>query len=327
MPSEQYEFQRAEIPVPPELISKSVLLWKAAYDDDHAWLIDILGGSQEHLNQILLYLAQKDNEVVASCRLTISHLDRRLGWLGAVATLPEHRGRHLARRLCSWAAEDFDQANGQGLFLGTGNPFAAKVYSRLGWRFLPGAKVMLRVNGAQLPQEFLVDYFRSGLGLPLTIRPAGPDFWANMIPLLVTGHDWIALDANASMLSTQFYIQRSCEGLYLRYHELEKSGTWFALTRQDGAVVGLASAVILDDGRCCTEAFTHAHYQKEWLEPLYEKAIDWGRSKGASTICTTCAPLDHLKQTAVERLDFRLIEQKHRLQMWDADLELLMLCK
>jgi len=312
---QQYEFKRLEMPLQRELIDELLAFWKQAYDEPNTWIADVLTGNQEHLNRNIMYLAQDSAEVVAACRLTISRSDQRLGLLGEVATATEHRGRHLAHRLCRSAAEDFDRENGQALFLGTGNPIAAKVYSRLGWRFLAGTAVMLRVK-EQLPEEFLVDYFRGGLDLAVTISPAGAGLWANMVSLLVTPHDWVALDANAAMLSTRYYRQQSCEGLYPRYNAVETSGTWFSLTRADGAVVGLASAMIPADRRCCVDAFTHAHYQNEWLGPLYQAAIDWAQSRGAESVHTTCAPLDHLKQAAIESLGFRPTNEESQLELF-----------
>ena len=313
--SGSYVLERLEIPVSERLAGELMAFWERIFQEDFSWLADVLAGGQIAENLDWLYLARKDGRVVSSCRLTCSHADPRLAALGEVATEPAHRGQGLAGKVCRWAGEDLDQRGGQALFLGTGNPDAARVYARHGWRFLAGSGVMLRTTPEVLPEEFLVDYFRAGRVLPVEVRAGGPQDRVPMIPLLLTAHDWIVLDANAAMFSIRYYHQGSCEGLYLRYQAVEKDGAWFVAARTDGAVVGLASAKRGAEGGCCVEAFTHPRYTSPWLEQLYDRALEWAEAQEPTAIYTTCAPNDVLKPASLSALGFRPSPQSQALPM------------
>ena len=138
-----------------------------------------------------------------------------------------------------------------------------------------------------------------------------------MIPLLLTPHDWIALDANASMLSTRYYTQLSCEGLHPRYQALTPCGAWYALVRSDGAVVGLASAERLDDGTCCVDAFTHANCQDESLAPLYHAVRNATIAWNPRTTYAACAKDDVLKASTLRQLRLKPTERSRRLTVSD----------
>ena len=89
-----------------------------------------------------------------------------------MATSPDARRSGIATQLSRQARDDFGERGGQALFLGTGNPDAARIYFRLGWRKLAGANLMVNVMNGDSPEEFLVDYFRD-LG-PATVRDPSP---------------------------------------------------------------------------------------------------------------------------------------------------------
>ena len=50
--------------------------------------------------------------------------------LGEVATDPKQRRSGISTRLCACALEEFRGNGGEAIFLGTGNPDAARVYYR-----------------------------------------------------------------------------------------------------------------------------------------------------------------------------------------------------
>jgi len=52
-----------------------------------------------------------------------------------------------------------------------------------------------------------------------------------MIPLLVSPHDEVMLDANAGMVSTKFAVQHLCMGLFPRYDRLTRCGWGAACLR------------------------------------------------------------------------------------------------
>ena len=133
-----YQCERLEIPVESSVGDELIGMWEEVLGGDFSFLREILAGREAAQNHDVLYLARREREIIASCRLTKTRGNQRLGSLGEVATRIEHRRNDLARRLCAWAAEDFDRACGKGLFLATSNPVAAKLYGQLGWRRMAG---------------------------------------------------------------------------------------------------------------------------------------------------------------------------------------------
>ena len=102
-----------------------------------------------------------------------------------------------------------------------------------------------------------------------------------MVPLIVSPHPWLGLDLNASIYSTRYRVQGSCEGLYPRYETLDaRGGAWWVAARQDGVLVGLASAVPAGADVATIDAFTHPFAATSTLRDLYDTAAAWARGRG-----------------------------------------------
>ena len=290
----KYKFERYDLPIAEPLIDELTNLWQSAFGDGLSWCRPVLSGGEREANRDILFLATADDQVVASCRLTINQRDPHIATLGEVATSMEHRGQGLATAVCSQAAGEFDRAGGLAMFLGTGNPNAARIYERLGWRFLPSSRVMARTSAGKVPQEFLAEYFGNQLDLPVRIEVGGPHHRIPVIPLILTPHPWLALDANTDIRSCRCFVQGSCEGLYRRYDELGDGAAWWAAVLADGRVVGISSAKLLDDGTCSVEAFAHPIAPHTHIDTLYREAIDWAGEREAEPL-TSCAVGDEDK--------------------------------
>ena len=199
-------------------------------------------------NRNIIHLTTRAGRVVGTCGTTRSRTVRALGGFGEVATEPDQRGRGIATELCLRAVEEFREEGGEVLFLGTGNPAAARIYHRLGWRKLAGAQVMANVTSGASPEEFLVGWFAEPA--PVAIEPASAAARVPIIPLMVSPHDWQVLDANAGMLSTRYAVQGSCMGLYRRYGYViqDGRGAWFVAVAEDGRVVGQSTARLTGAG-------------------------------------------------------------------------------
>ena len=223
-----------------------------------------------------------------------------------MATRPDYRGRGIATRLCEQAVEEFVAQGGEAVFLGTGNPDAARIYHRLGWRRIAGTNVWARVTTGDSPEEYLADYFRAPG--QVNIVPGDASLRVPMIPLLVTPHDWQVLDGNlpVPMLSTRYAVQSSCMGLCRKYYDLVKRDdtAWFAAKTSDERLVGISTAWVDDANVCAVDGFIHARYSDS-LDALIGAAIEWGRSQDASRIRTRLSVEDEDKQAAFESLGFR----------------------
>lgn len=324
MAQEKYEFEKYEAPLAGELANQVVDLLNEVFGDEgRDMLSGILKGQQVDAFSDTIYVARCDGKLVAENRLTAQKNSPWIGALGQVATLKEHRGHGLAKRLCQWAAEDFQMLKGRAIFLGTGEGIAARVYGRCGWQRLANSNVWARITEAKSPEEFLVDYFRVGRDLPVEICPGNYSYRTTIVPFIVMPHDWVLLDANASMLSTRYAFQYSSEGLYQRYDPIEREGNWFVLKRSDGVVVGIVSAKFQEDGSCWVDAFTHRYYQDKWVGQLYEHATRWAQRKGAKIVQSGCADSDFLKKDLCQSLGFKFGGEKRQFSFAGKDLELL----
>ena len=237
-----------------------------------------------------------------------------LGGFSEVATSPRARRTGIATELSRQARDEFREAGGEALFLGTVNPDAARIYFRLGWRKLAGANVMLNVTGEESPEEYMLDFFR-GIG-PAAVGPATPGDRLPMIPLLLAPHDWQVLDLNVGMLSTRYAVQDSCLGLYRRYSAMAKDGpgAWFCARTESGHVVGVSSAVVVSGDGCRVDGFTHLNDLDMW-EPLLRSALEWCTRRDASPIWTTVSFEDEEKLALFESSGFRQTVQGESLDL------------
>ena len=229
---------RLEAPLEPGLVEELFAFWEPIFGGPIDITPETLLGSEGTQSRITVYTRRLGSNLAGACLVASSKTLPALGGLGEVATSPETRRTGIATELSRQARDDFANGGGQALFLGTVNHAAARIYFRLGWRKLAGANLMVNVLDGRSPEEFLVDYF-CGIG-PADVRDPSPADRVPMIPLLVSPHDWQALDLNTGMMSTRYAVQDSCLGLYRRYMALTKGRTGSVVLRErrQGSVGG-----------------------------------------------------------------------------------------
>jgi GNAT superfamily N-acetyltransferase len=297
-----YQFVRDEVPLPPALRAELVAFWSQIFQIPFNELDEVLAGEEGAVNTDVFYLARRQNELAATCHLTRSHLDPRLGGMGEVATHCDHRGKGLANVLFDQAAREFDSRGGEALLLGTVNPVAATIYEKFGFHYLPNTKVMLRTRAAA--GEFFDHWFRDASSDAVEIISAGPQHRLTIIPLILCPNPGEILDINADLLSTHVAEQVSCMGLYPRYHALGHTGQWFVAQTPDQVTVGIASVKLMDGGVARIDAFTHPAAQGRVLRDLYHQAASWAQEQNR-TLQAICSDSDERKQAALSALNFK----------------------
>ena len=298
------------MPLSEELRGEVIDFWGETFGYSFEDLRGVLAGEESEQNRDVLYLTRSGDRLGGTVLLTQSRSNPEFGLVGEVATAPEFRARGIATTLCATARDEFRASGGQALLLGTANPAAARVYTRLAWRKMAGCVVMACITGGDSPEGFLVDYFRDGGSV--TVAPGTAAERVPMVPLLVTPHDWGVLDANVAFFSTRF-VSRGADS-YPRYDALvrpqarkvlpqEGRGAWFAARTDGGRLVGLSTARLDGPGGCQVDGFTHKSYLGAW-EDLIRAAISWGVDHGAVRSRATVSVEDEDKRSHFEALGF-----------------------
>ena len=297
---------RLEAPLEPGLVDELFAFWEPIFGGPIDLTPEALLGSEGTQSRITVYTRRLESNLAGACLVASSRTLPALGGLGEVATSPLARRTGIATELTRQAKDDFADGGGQALFLGTVNHAAARIYFRLGWRKLAGANLMVNIVDGRSPEEFLVDYFRC-IG-SVEVREPSPADRAPMIPLLVSPHDWQALDFNTGMMSTRYSVQDSCLGLYRRYMALTQDGrgAWFCASDDKGQLAGLSTARLDAEGGCSVDGFTRKEKADSWRE-LIQGAVDWGVDRSASPIQATISVEDEEKLALFESAGFKSV--------------------
>ncbi len=298
------DFIKSNVPLPERLIPELTAFWEEIFETPYEDFKSIFAGDETEANKDILYLMRQGQDLAGTSHLTVGKAEPRLGGLGEVATPPAFRRQGIAAALCESALDDFRRQGGEAFFLGTGNPEAARIYYRLGWRKLAGANVMALIVSDNSPETFLVDYFREAEG-QTSIIPGTAAQRIPMIPLIVCPHDWQVLDANTGIFSTRYALQSSCMGLYPKYDALvrQQSGAWFGTQTASRHLVGLATARLDESGVCHVDGFTHQCRLDAWQD-LIQAAMNWGADCGATEWCGMLSVEDEDKRSLFESLGF-----------------------
>ena len=303
MMNAMHDVIRYQLPLEEGLSHELIPFWNGIFGDNPDITVGVLRGEEIAHSSGTLYLIKRGEELAGTCLTTVSKAVPALGGFGEVATAPRYRGQGIASELCVQAVDDFRREGGDGLFLGTGNPAAARVYYRQGWRKLAGANVMANISNGDSPEEFLTDYFRGSE--PATVLPASAAVRIPMIPLIVAPHDWQVLDANAGIFSTRYRVQHSCMGLYPKYEAVVKDGRGarFGTFTGNGRLVGLATARLTGANICQVDGFAHKRYIDSWTG-LIQAAMDWGAANGGTKYNCVLSVEDEEKRALFESLGF-----------------------
>ena len=294
---------RFEAPLEPGLTRELFDFWISIFGEPMPLPPEVFLGAEFEQNDNIVYVARREGRLAGTCGMTMSRRVPGLGGFGEVATDTALRRSGIASALCAQAVEDFLDRGGEALFLGTGDPGAARIYHRLGWRKLAGANVMANITSGDSPEDFLTDYFRS-LG-QVEVRPASPEIRIPIIPLLVLPHDWQVLDSNAAMFSTRYATLNSCMALYRHYGDVaaDGRGAWFAAVTGDGKTVGISTARLDDSGGCRVDGFVHKSHMHSW-GGLIGAAISWAETAGARAVNASLSVEDEEKRSLFEGLGF-----------------------
>jgi GNAT superfamily N-acetyltransferase len=290
-------------PLPDSLITELADFWLKAFGEPYEDQAGIRGQELEYNNDFF-YVTRREGKVVGTARLIVPREIPTLGGLGEVATDPDSRRLGIGSAMSAKAGEDFKSMGGKAWFLGTINPNAMRVYSRLGWKRLAWSIAWAQIIGDESPEEFLIDYFRTETG-ESSVRPGSPLERVTMVPLFATPHDWQILDSNTGIFSTRYAMLRGALLLYPRFEKMckDNKGTWFASYTNNGKLTGISTARLDNAGNCKIDAVAHSRFMSVWPE-LVQNAIKWASSKSAANCYAMLSQEDEEKQSCFEEIGF-----------------------
>ncbi len=292
-----------EVPLPANLVDDLLKMWERIFGEDYLSgqnIRPVLLGKEKRQNRDIVFRACENEKTVATVHLTISRFDKRIGGIGEVATSKEYRGKGLARALCSMAINEFEKSGGKWLFLGTSNPVAARLYNSLGWRFIPGTRVMMMTAQSGTPEDFFHYYTGQINRASIKIVRGSSRFRLQIIPLVIFPCDEIVLDYNTGIFSTRWFVQKSCMGLYPRYEKICDDGAWFVAV-SGKFLAGISSVRFFEGNTAQIDGFCISNNETTLLN-LYRRAIKFAFMNNASKIHMIADSADRKKNAFLLRL-------------------------
>ena len=144
-----------EAPLEPQLVDELFDFWLPIFEGQIDVTPDVLLGHELPHSRIIVHTRRLNGKLAGACLVATSEATPSLGGFGEVATSSDARRLGIATALSRQALDEFREKGGQALFLGTGNPDAARIYFRLGWRKLAGANLMANISNGDSPKSFL----------------------------------------------------------------------------------------------------------------------------------------------------------------------------
>ncbi len=220
-----------------------LMLWEEIFGIDEAVLeTPQVDGSEQRENRDVVFVAKENDQLLGTVHGTIPKSMPSICGLSAMCTAPAARGKGLGRILLSRIVEEMESQGVKTMYLGTGNPIAAKLYKSCGFSYLPGSKVMVRFEAGDL-----VDFTRGTFWAKpntIEIRSGSADMRIPIIPLVLHRYPYMMLDCNTNLIDCEYITQFACMSLYPRYMKLVEDGGAFWQARSETGVLGAVASVM-----------------------------------------------------------------------------------
>lgn len=217
-----------------------------------------LTGCETAYNTDVLMTATEDGVLLGMIYLTVPKSFPQIAGASGMCTSPEARGRGAGKKLFQMLTEECDRRGVEAAFLGTNNPFAARIYFECGFSFITGTNVMARCAGGKPLYDFYKTYYAPSAAV---YQKGDPSFRIPVIPLAAARGRDLLMDANTGIFSSAYFTEPSCMGLYPRYLELEqKGGAFFGARLPSGALCALASVLPTPQGNQA-DAFAYPGFE------------------------------------------------------------------
>lgn len=261
-PTMDFTLHKLSLPTASPLAPQAIRLLGELFGEDEVIEIsDQFAGKETDYNEDTLYALAIDGQLTACCRVTRRKCTG-MALLGDVACSPLHRGKGYSRIVCQFALNDFDANGGEFIWLCTSNPIAANLYESIGFHYLPGAHVMLRLKPGIRGTDVAKMLFPGG---DCDVEKANPAMRVPMLPLISGRNRGNAIDSNVGILTTNLSALSSCAGLYPRFLNARARGgeCVFLHDRVHSTVPGIGTILPQADGRTLADAFWRPEYEDQ----------------------------------------------------------------
>ena len=196
-------------------------------------------GFEKDISEIKLYTFENSSSIESSCITIYNKNSPLIAGLGEVCTEITSRGNGLAGKLCAIAKEDFfSKERSEGIFLGTVNPIAQKIYEKLGWVQIPKSKVMFNSKKGESFQDFIDGYYDEKSDI--FINNGSPKFRISLIAYFLSQISDYNVDINVGIIGNNY--SSMCLSLYNKFDEITKNnGQWFVMSNHKNKIFSTSS--------------------------------------------------------------------------------------
>ena len=198
-------------------------------------------GFEKDISEIKLYTFENpsSSSIESSCITIYNKNLPIIAGLGEVCTEITSRGNGLAGKLCAIAKEDFfSKERSEGIFLGTVNPIAQKIYEKLGWVQIPKSKVMFNSKKGESFQDFIDGYYDEKSDI--FINNGSPKFRISLIAYFLSQISDYNVDINVGIIGNNY--SSMCLSLYNKFDEITKNnGQWFVMSNHKNKIFSTSS--------------------------------------------------------------------------------------
>lgn len=279
-----------------------------------AWFLENVFGGEEKPDVFVTATARGDYEgvsrnefvwveedgLVISAAWTISPPDdARIGSIGDVFTAEAHRGRGLARLVCSHLLDAFDARGGQCMFLATSNPVAERLYRQLGFEAVCGQLMRRATDG------FEAVWFQLSA---VTVRPIIWGDLPRLIALYASPSRWISLCMMQGFLSSSYVPYERANSFMKLTWQATRRGIWLGAFNATGALVGSCPVVPMGNEQQVLggqlDIFVHAAFLAYAAE-LLVAAAQQADAKGWRWLVAWIASNDSEKRDLLAQVGFK----------------------
>ena len=228
-------------------------------------------GSEKEITNIKLFTYELDDQIKSSCITLYDKKLRTLAGLGEVCTEKKSRGNGYAKDLCNDAKEDFfSNKESEGIFLGTVNPVAQKIYENLGWIQIRNSKVMFNSRQNIDFDEFIYDFYNNNQSL--TLSKGSSEHRIPIIAYFLSEINEFKVDLNAGIIGNNF--SSMCLSAYNKFESIRNNfGDWFVISDNRNKIFAISTIKNIDENNIRIDGNYKKNYKNEFIN-LIKSNID-----------------------------------------------------